>query len=296
MGEETAIEALHQGATDYVLKPRLSRLGPAVQRALREIEERRRRRQAEESLRVNERSYREIFNATDDAYFLHDSATGAILDANQRALDMFGYTREELQARLPGDRQSAGGPFSHEEAVRRIRRAAAEGPQVFEWHSKRKNGELFWSEIALRAANIGGEDRVLAVVRDITRRKAAEEALRNSEHRARVLFEYAPDAYSLYDLQGKFLDGNKVAEELSGYRREELIGKSFLQLGLLTPEGIALAATRLAQNARGEPAGPDEFIFRRKDGSEVTIEVCTYPVRFEGEVLVLGTARDITLR
>ena len=296
MGEETAIEALHQGATDYVLKQRLSRLGPAVQRALREIEERRLRRQAEESLRANERSYREIFNATDDAYFLHDSATGAILDANQRALEMFGYTREELQSRLPGDRQSTGGPFSHEEAVRRIRQAAAEGPQVFEWHSKRKNGELFWSEIALRAANIGGEDRVLAVVRDITRRKAVEEPLRNSENRSRALFEYVPDAYSLYDLQGKFLDGNKVAEELSGYRREELIGKSFLQLGLLTPEGLALAATRLAQNARGEPAGPDEFIFRRKDGSEVTIEVCTYPVRFEGEVLVLGTARDITLR
>ena len=56
MGEETAIEALHRGATDYVLKQRLSRLGPAVQRALREIEEGTRRRQAEDSLRANERS------------------------------------------------------------------------------------------------------------------------------------------------------------------------------------------------------------------------------------------------
>jgi PAS domain S-box-containing protein len=296
LGEETAIEALHQGATDYVLKQRLSRLGPAVQRAMREIGERTRRRQAEELLRASERNYREIFNATNDALFLHDAATGAILDVNQMALDMFGYTREEMPTHLPGDPLSAGGPFSHEEAVRQVRQAAAAGPQVFEWHSKRKNGELFWSEIALRAANIGGQDRVLAVVRDITGRKAVEEALRNSEHRSRILFEYAPDAYSLYDLQGKFVDGNKAAEALSGYQREELIGKSFLELNLLTPEGIALAATRLAQNARGEPAGPDEFTFRRKDGSEVTIEVCTYPVRFGDEVLVLGTTRDITPR
>ena len=67
-------------------------------------------------------------------------------------------------------------------------------------------------------------------------------------------------------------------------------------MNLLTPEGVALAATRLAQNARGEPTGPDEFTFRRKDGSEVTIEVRTYPVRFGDEVLVLGIARNITLR
>ncbi len=133
-------------------------------------------------------------------------------------------------------------------------------------------------------------------MRDITGRKAAEEALRNSEQRFRILFEYSPDACTLYDLRGKFVDGNKVAEELSGYKREELIGKSFIELNLLSPEGIALAATRLAQNSRGEPAGPDEFIFHRKDGSEVIIEVCSYPIRFQDEVLVLGTARDITQR
>jgi PAS domain S-box-containing protein len=296
LGEETAIEALHRGATDYVLKQRLSRLGPAVQRALREIKERTRRRRAEESLRANERNYREIFNAASDAVFVHDSATGAILDVNQRALDMFGYTREELQAQPAGDPLRDGGEFTHEEALRRIRQAATVGPQVFEWRSKRKNGELFWTEVALRGANIGGQERVLAVVRDITGRKAAEEALRNSEHRSRVLFEYAPDAYCLYDLQGKFVDANKAAAELSGYQREEVIGKSFLHLNLFTPEGLALAATRLAQNARGEPTGPDEFSFRAKDGSEVTVEVCSYPVRFQDEVLVLGIARDITLR
>jgi PAS domain-containing protein len=73
-----------------VLKDRLNRLGPAVQRALREMEERAQRRQAEESLRASERSYREIFNVANDAILLLDATIGAILDANQSMLDIFG--------------------------------------------------------------------------------------------------------------------------------------------------------------------------------------------------------------
>jgi PAS domain S-box-containing protein len=129
LGEEAAIEALHHGATDYVLKQRLTRLGPAVQRALREIEELAQRRQAEESLRASERSYREIFNATNDAIFLHDGATGAILDVNQSMLDMYGYSRDEL-LNMSGDEFRAGAAFSQWEAVRRIQQAVTEGPKV----------------------------------------------------------------------------------------------------------------------------------------------------------------------
>jgi len=173
LGEETAIEALHYGATDYVLKDRLNRLGPAVQRALREIEERAQRRQAEESLRASERSYREIFNVANDAILLFDATTGAILDANKTTLHIFGYSRDEL-LNLPGDEFLVGLVFSHPEALCRIQRAATEGPGVFECQSKRKDGELFWTEVALRGANIGGQQRVLAVVQDISERRRTE--------------------------------------------------------------------------------------------------------------------------
>ena len=130
----------------------------------------------------------------------------------------------------------------------------------------------------------------------LTVRKRVEEALNSSEERFKILFEYAPDAFYLNDLEGNFIDGNKAAEELIGYKREDLIGKNFLKLGLLPPECIEKAVKGLVKNFTGKPTGPDEFILIRKDGQQVPVEIRTYPVNISGQNLVLGIARDITER
>lgn len=131
---------------------------------------------------------------------------------------------------------------------------------------------------------------------EIVNRRRAEEALRESEERFKILFEFAPDAYYLHDLEGEFINGNRVAEELIGYKRRELIGKSFLKLKLLPPKQIPKAAAALAKNREGEPTGPDEFTLIRKDRTKVSAEISTFPTTIRGQTLVLGIARDITLR
>jgi len=137
---------------------------------------------------------------------------------------------------------------------------------------------------------------IVAVYDDITERKLAEKELKDSEERLKILFDYAPDAYYINDLKGKFVDGNKVAERLTGYKREELIGKSFLKLKLLSLADLPKAVKLLANNLRGLPTGPDEFVLNRKDNSKVMVEISTYPVKIKGKNLVLGLARDITKR
>ena len=134
------------------------------------------------------------------------------------------------------------------------------------------------------------------VFKDITERKQAEEELKNSEERLKILFDYAPDACYISDLKGNFIDGNKAAERLTGYKKEELIGKSFLKLNLLSLADIPKAAKALTKNIMGKPTGPDEFVLNRKDNSKVTVQISTYPVKIKGETLVLGIARDITER
>ncbi|MCK4965992.1 PAS domain S-box protein, partial [bacterium] len=126
--------------------------------------------------------------------------------------------------------------------------------------------------------------------------KCSEERLRNSEERFKLLFEYAPDGYYLSDLKGKIIDGNKAIEEITGYKKEELIGKNFLKLKLLPPEYIPKAAKLLSLNAAGKPTGPDEIELVRKDGSRVSLEISTFPVNINNNRLVLGIARDVTKR
>ena len=118
----------------------------------------------------------------------------------------------------------------------------------------------------------------------------------NTEERLRMLFEYAPDAYYLSDLKGTFIDGNKAAEEITGYNRKELINKNFFRLKLLSPGQIPKAIKLLLRNASGLPTGPDEFIFTRKDKKKIVLEIRTYPVKISDKALVLGIARDITIR
>ena len=143
---------------------------------------------------------------------------------------------------------------------------------------------------------IADADYVNVYGRDITERKKMDEELKSSRERLSILFEYAPDAYYLNDLKGNFIDGNKAAEELTGYSKSELIGKSFLKLKLLPRSEIPKAAKLLIKNALGKPTGPDELTLNRKDGTQVSVEIRTFPVKIRDQTLVLGIARDITER
>ncbi|MFH1942626.1 MAG: PAS domain S-box protein [bacterium] len=140
------------------------------------------------------------------------------------------------------------------------------------------------------------EARTSELSKELTERRKVEKALRESEERFKILFEYAPDTYYLNDLKGVFIDGNRASEKLVGYKKEELIGKSFLKLNLIASHQISKAAKLLAQNVLGKATGPEEFILNRKDGTQVHTEIQTYPVKIQGRTLVLGIARDITER
>jgi len=110
---------------------------------------------------------------------------------------------------------------------------------------------------------------------------ATPEQTVQAQERLKILFESAPDAYYLHDLKGTFLDGNQAAEELTGYLREELIEESFLKLKLLSPSQIPRAAALLAKSALGEDTGREEFVFNRKGGGQVTLELSAHPVKIQ---------------
>src|ERR1019366_120703 len=132
-------------------------------------------------------SYRAIFDAANDAIFVHDLQTGAILDINHRMTEIYGYTIEEAR-QLDVEVLSAGTPpYTQQEALFWLKKTLDGEPQLFEWLAKDKAGRLFWVEVNIKRATIDGAERLIAIVRDITRRKRVEGDLRRSEGELRAL-------------------------------------------------------------------------------------------------------------
>ena len=126
---------------------------------------------AVEALKTSETNYRSIFDTANDAIFIHEVTTGRILAVNQKMLEMYGYTLDEAR-RVDFAALSEGTPpYSQQDALTWIAKAAEGEPQVFEWKAKTKAGDIFWVEVNLKLSTIGNQERLLTIARDITQRK-----------------------------------------------------------------------------------------------------------------------------
>ena len=113
------------------------------------------------------------------------------------------------------------------------------------------------SSIALRSRE-GEIEGVTFVGEDVTERERATEEMRISKERLKIIFEYAPDAFFLNDPAGAFVDMNRAAEQILGYRKEDLIGKNFLTMGVISPEEITRAINLFSHHVEGQSQGPGD--------------------------------------
>jgi PAS domain S-box-containing protein len=258
--------------------------------AIRDISQ---RLKAEEALRESERNYREMFNATNDAIFLDDAATGRMLDVNGAMLRMYGYdSKAEVLAGNIGDLSANEPPYTQKEAERRIRLAVEEGPQVFEWLARKRNGERFCVEVSLRSSEIGGQGRILAVVRDITERKKAEMARADNAVRQRILVEQSRDGMVVLNHEGKVREANQRFAEMLGYSLEEVAHLRVWDWDQQWSREELLSRIQRV-DARGDHF---ETRHRRKDGSLLDVEISTNGAVLQGEKLMFCVCRDISQR
>jgi PAS domain S-box-containing protein len=138
-------------------------------------------------------------------------------------------------------------------------------------------------------------DRALREWRLTEERSRAEHALRESEERFRVLFAAAPDPCLIHDLSGRVLDANLASQELFGLQRSELLRSSWADLGMLGDDAIA-QATRLEGQRSGRATGPELLHVISGAGRRIDLELRTVPIQLLGEVMVLATAQDVSLR
>ncbi len=176
-----------------------------------------------DKLIFSEQKFKSIVNSVGDSIFVHDYETGKIIDVNDKVLETFGVTRDESKNITFNDFSSGIYPYNEEAALRHIQKTKDEGPQLFEWRSKKKNGELFWTEINLKTAVIGDLNRIIAVVRDISERKIIQEAIKESEAKIESIMLSAPVGIGV--VRNRVLEYvNEHLLQLLGFEKDEMIG------------------------------------------------------------------------
>jgi PAS domain S-box-containing protein len=287
--EETALAALRNGAQDYLVKGKFD-----SRELIRSLSYAIERERIEQALRQTKEALEAIIAASPAAVLSLDTE-GRVLTWNESAEHIFGWTAAEAVGRIP--------PFvpeGSEAEFGSLLKQVLAGEPVPDLESRRPRKDGTLVDVSLSARPIRGADGaasgVVAVLADITRRKQAEAELAAEAERTAILFEHAPDAYYLSDFHGKFLDGNRAAEQILGYRREELVGENLLKLDLLPMSEVTKVAGLLVRNAFGQATGPDVLVIRRRDGSLVAAELYTHIVTIHGHKVVLNSMRDITER
>jgi len=251
------------------------------------------RKHAEQALADSERKYRELFQKANDAIFLvsvtDDNMPELFLDVNDVACKMLGYTREELLKLGPKD---INDPESVKNIPATMQELLVSGSSTFEITQISKSGAHIPVELSTHLFETEGKKRILAISRDISERKQAEENLRKSEERFRALFERAADSLFLHDLNGRFVEVNQATCDYLGYTREEL-------LELSVPD-IVVDANVDFHSIWHElmVSGPMTVTVthRRKDGTHVLVEGRLSMLEYSGQSLILAVVRDITER
>ncbi len=302
IGEEAAVEGMRNGATDYVLKSRLNRLVPVINRALGEAKERMKLRQAEEAreraiaeLQTSESRFRGLLEFAPDPTVIVDDR-GIIIFANERTKKVFGYSRDELIGgrleMLVPDRFRK----MHEGQVANYHgspHARAMGAGL-ELYAMRKDGTEFSADIMLAPLKANGEYSVLAIIRDVTSSKLAAQALKESEERYRQMFDSSPLPMWVFDPDTlKFLSVNDAAIKHYGYSRKE-----FLEMTLkdIRPAEDIPGLLKDVEESKEGDAETKTWRHKKKDGSLITVEIKGTSIMIGGRAGRLILANDVTER
>ena len=257
------------------------------------------RKRAEEALRESEALYRSILSASPDDITLTD-LEGRILMVSPSALKMFGYERaDQMLGRrvfefiVPGDRDRAGADIA------RLHEGASSGPVGYrsEYSGLRADGVAFDIEVNgefIRDA-AGRPVRMILIVRDVTDRKRAAEAMRQSEEKFAKAFQTSPYAITLTRAaDGQYIEVNDAFTAITGFSREEALANSSIGLKLWArPEDRRQVVDDLRQ---GNPVIAREYAFRHKSGRPVTCLFSAQILRLGGESCILSSINDISDR
>ena len=228
INEDTAVECMKAGATDYVLKDSLKRLGSSVLNALDQSKIRRERIEAFETIKLNEAKYRLMFHNNPQPMWIYDSETLAFIEVNEAAIMHYGYTEDEFLSMTLKDIRPPGGVQKLFDAIKSIDCVFNNLGEII--HQK-KNQELITVEIISHAIIFNERPARHVLITDITERRKAEEELRRERKLLRTLIDNLPVTIYVKDSECRKIIANRLDLDFIGAETEaEVLGKTDLEL------------------------------------------------------------------
>jgi len=260
-----------------------------VRAAIEMVEDITERRTAEKKLEL----FRNLLDQSNDAIYIIEPETGRFLDVNGKSCSLLGYTREELLAMSVTDIEAViPDPQAWKRHVEEVR---SKGYVILEGKNIRKDKSIFPVDVNVKYIEQAGKAFMVAVVRDATERKRAEDELKDSEEKYRTLVETTDTGFLILDNRGRVLDANAEYVRLTGHRElKEILGRSVLEwtssrMKQRNEEAVAKCIReRCVRSLEIEYIGPQ--------GSIIPVEI-NATVQGEGASLrIISLCRDITGR
>ena len=251
------------------------------------------RKQAEAALRESEEKFRAIFDESRDGIVLIDSETGYIIDCNPEYERQTGRKLEQLKKMKIWELRPLEKIEAAKEIFFKIRDKGVGGSADLAF--QKPNGEIVPIDFLTRVVTLGGKKYMQSMTRDITERKQAEEALKESEERFRAIFDNATDGILLAEIEAKkFYTGNNMICQMLGYSLEEI--KNLGVMDIHPEDDLPYVIEQFEKQAKGEFPLAKDIPVKRKDGSVFYAEINSSQMTLAGKTYLVGIFRDITER
>jgi PAS domain S-box-containing protein len=240
-------------------------------------------------------NYRLLFDRTPISIVLLNDI-GQIVEANSATSDLFGFKRENLIKFKFSDVYVVP-----EDQLNRMKKiftflfkGGIFGPEDIQIYNKDKN--LIWVNVIASKIELEKNSYIQVLTQDISQRKILEQEIKESEGRYRGLYESSPNSLALSNNKGVILNVNSATEKIFGFKKNEVIGKKYMDLGIFTVEQLKTMNKRYHNALKGEKLNQLEWQIKKRDGTMAWISFQNSLKKIGNEILIEGIIQDITER
>ncbi len=254
------------------------------------------RKRAEEALKKSEEKYRTVVEHSLQGIVIVQDFR--IVYANKAFAKISGYTVKELLSLSPDNVREMVHPEDQAFVWGRFedRLKGKVVPMHYEYRGVRKDGKVIWLEMFAHQIEHNGKPAVQGAIIDITESKRSEQELEQSRRHFKELFDAMVDPVVIVDGKGKILEVTRRVKEVTGFERDELLGKNFLRTKTMTAKSKAKTLKNLAKRMMGMHVTPYEVEVLTKDGRKMPYEINATKIEYKGKPADLVAFRDISER